>query len=106
MLLIACPYCGPRPEVEFHCGGEAHIGRPQDPAVLGDAEWAEYLYFRKSVKGVHAERWMHDHGCRRWFNALRNTVSDAFLATYEMGQPRPALDASGPSLASERKIQP
>jgi sarcosine oxidase subunit delta len=92
--------------VEFHCGGEAHIARPGDPAALSDAEWAEYLYARTSAKGVHAERWMHDHGCRRWFNALRNTVSDAFLATYEMGQPRPALDASVKPQPSERKAQP
>jgi sarcosine oxidase subunit delta len=46
---------------------------------------------------------MHDHGCRRWFNALRNTVSDAFLATYEMGRTRPTVDVSGPALASARK---
>jgi len=103
MLLIPCPYCGPRPEVEFHCGGEAHIARPRDPDVLNDAEWAEHLYVRTSPKGVHAERWMHDHGCRRWFNALRDTVSDAFLVTYEMGRPRPALDASGARPASDRK---
>ena len=25
MLLVPCPYCGPRPEVEFRCGGEAHV---------------------------------------------------------------------------------
>ena len=31
MLLITCPYCGPRPEIEFRCGGEAHIARPADP---------------------------------------------------------------------------
>ena len=23
MLLVPCPYCGPRPEIEFRCGGEA-----------------------------------------------------------------------------------
>ena len=103
MLLIPCPYCGLRPEVEFHCGGEAHIARPPNPDVLDDAEWAEYLYVRTSAKGVHAERWMHDHGCRRWFNALRDTVSDAFLVTYEMGRPRPVLDALAAPRASDRK---
>ena len=30
MLLIPCPWCGPRAEVEFTCGGEAHIERPVD----------------------------------------------------------------------------
>ena len=29
MLLIPCPYCGPRPELEFRYAGEAHIARAQ-----------------------------------------------------------------------------
>ena len=41
MLLIACPWCGKRPENEFHYGGEAHIARPLDPASQDDAAWAE-----------------------------------------------------------------
>ncbi|HLH50758.1 MAG TPA: sarcosine oxidase subunit delta [Roseiarcus sp.] len=85
MLLIDCPYCGPRPEVEFRCGGEAHIARPAQPGDLDDKAWAEFLFIRSNPKGVHAERWIHQHGCQRWFNALRDTVSDAFLETYEMG---------------------
>ena len=28
MMLIECPFCGPRDETEFSCGGEAHIARP------------------------------------------------------------------------------
>ena len=28
MLLIHCPYCGERPELEFPYGGQAHIARP------------------------------------------------------------------------------
>ncbi|MEQ1611156.1 MAG: sarcosine oxidase subunit delta, partial [Hyphomicrobiaceae bacterium] len=27
MLLIECPHCGPRAEIEFRCGGEAHVAR-------------------------------------------------------------------------------
>ena len=72
-------------------GGEAHIARP-DPAT-DDAGWADYLFMRTNPKGVHAERWMHRDGCRRWFNALRHTVSHAVLAVYPMGAPRP--DAPG-----------
>ncbi|MFG1360374.1 sarcosine oxidase subunit delta [Xanthobacter pseudotagetidis] len=92
MLLVPCPYCGLRPEVEFRCGGEAHIARPADPNALDDAAWADYLFTRTSPKGVHAERWLHAYGCGRWFNALRNTVSDAFITSYEMGRPRPGMD--------------
>jgi sarcosine oxidase, subunit delta len=89
MLLIACPNCGPRPEIEFRCGGEAHIARPADPAKVSDAVWADYLFNRTNARGVHAERWLHVHGCRRWFNVLRDTVSDEVLETYPIGRPRP-----------------
>lgn len=89
MLLITCPYCGARPEIEFRAGGEAHIARPLRPADLGDEAWAEFLYYRTNPKGPHVERWLHAHGCGRWFNALRDTGSDAFIATYAMGAPRP-----------------
>jgi sarcosine oxidase, subunit delta len=89
MLLIDCPYCGPRAEREFRCGGEAHIVRPKDPSALSDAEWAGFLFMRTNAKGVHYERWYHAHGCRRWLNAARDSVSDRFLAVYPMGAPPP-----------------
>jgi sarcosine oxidase, subunit delta len=89
MLLIDCPYCGQRPELEFTYGGEAHIARPANPDALSDQEWAEFLYMRTNPKGIHAERWRHTHGCARSFNALRDTVSDMFLATYKVGEQRP-----------------
>lgn len=94
MLLIDCPYCGERPELEFSYGGEAHVARPADPGALSDAEWAEFLYMRTNAKGTHAERWRHVHGCARFFNALRDTVSDMFLATYKVGEQRPDLAPS------------
>ncbi len=56
MLLIDCPWCGPRDEPEFHCGGEAHIARPKNPEKLSDAEWAEYQFLRTNPKGLHYER--------------------------------------------------
>lgn len=90
MLRIDCPWCGPREEIEFHCGGQAHIARPPDPATLDDAAWAEYLFMRDNIKGIFAERWVHSAGCRRWFNVLRNTVSHEIVAVYRMGEPRPA----------------
>jgi sarcosine oxidase subunit delta len=89
MLLIACPWCGMRPENEFRYGGEAHIARPSDPASRDDAAWAEFLYLRSNPKGVHAERWRHIHGCGRFFNCVRDTVSDRILATYRPGEAPP-----------------
>jgi sarcosine oxidase subunit delta len=82
MLLIGCPWCGTRPENEFRYCGEAHIARPRDPALADDAEWADFLYMRTNPKGIHAERWRHQHGCGRFFNCVRDTVSDRISATY------------------------
>ena len=95
MLLIECPYCGERPELEFVHGGQAHIVRPADPQAASDQEWADYLYQRDNLKGVHAERWRHLHGCGRFFNALRDTTTDRFVATYKVGQRPPVGRTSG-----------
>ncbi|UNU44642.1 sarcosine oxidase subunit delta [Sphingopyxis sp. YF1] len=73
MLRIACPFCGPRPESEFHCAGDASRRRP--PADASDAEWTDYLYWRANPKGLHRERWLHALGCGQWFIAERDTVS-------------------------------
>ena len=92
MFLINCPWCGERSQEEFSCRGEAHIVRPADPDALTDAQWADYLFMRANPKGVHAERWLHTHGCRRWFNVVRDTVSDRILAIYKPGEPRPSVE--------------
>jgi sarcosine oxidase, subunit delta len=96
MLLIPCPYCGPRAEIEFRYGGEAHISRPVDPSAVSDAAWAAYLFERSSPKGPHAERWNHAHGCQRWFNAVRETSHDKISTTYRIGSPRPSEFAPEP----------
>jgi sarcosine oxidase subunit delta len=89
MLLIDCPWCRRRPENEFHYAGEAHIARPPDPAAVDDASWAEFLHARRNPKGMHAERWRHLHGCGRFFNCMRDTVSDRISATYKPGETAP-----------------
>jgi sarcosine oxidase, subunit delta len=91
MLLIPCPYCDKSsPELEFAYAGEAHIERPSDPSSLSDEEWRDYLFIRSNKRGVHFERWRHVHGCARFFNAARDTVSDKFLTTYKAGEHRPS----------------
>jgi heterotetrameric sarcosine oxidase delta subunit len=92
MMLIPCPECGPRNENEFHYGGQAHVPYPADGgANATDQEWAEYLFFRDNPKGPFAERWVHSAGCRRWFNAIRDTVTYEFLAVYRIGEAPPDL---------------
>ncbi|HET9068282.1 MAG TPA: sarcosine oxidase subunit delta [Amaricoccus sp.] len=92
MLLIRCPYCDEeRPELEFAYAGEAHIARPAEPSKLSDEEWRDFLFIRSNARGIHFERWRHVHGCARFFNAARETVSDRFLTTYKAGESRPDL---------------
>ena len=106
MLLIDCPHCGPRDEVEFHYGGQAHVAYPEDPAALSDREWAEYLFYRENPKGLYAERWQHSVGCRKWFNAVRDTATYEFLAVYRMGEPSPDLASLAAARASEAGTAP
>ena len=93
MLRIACPHCDVRDEVEFAFGGPSHVTRPGLQA--SDREWTDYLYHRDNPKGIHYERWLHAHGCGRWFNVARHTVTHEVLAVYRMGEARPDLTAPG-----------
>jgi len=86
MLLINCPWCGSRDDAEFYYGGEAHIQRPHDASALSDEEFGEYLFTRQNPKGLHLERWVHNQGCRRWFNLLRDTATNEILEVYLMGE--------------------
>ncbi|WP_051299333.1 sarcosine oxidase subunit delta [Arthrobacter castelli] len=89
MILIDCPHCGPRNEDEFTYGGQAHVPYPANPDELTDAEWAGFLFYRDNPLGEFAERWMHGLGCRRWFNAVRDTYSYKIITTYPMGWAAP-----------------
>ena len=96
MILIPCPNCGPRDETEVHYGGQAHVAHPADPYALSDEEWGRFLFYRDNPKGLFAERWSHAVGCRKWFNAVRDTVSYRVAAVYRVGEPRPALPGEAP----------
>jgi sarcosine oxidase subunit delta len=88
MMLLSCPWCGPRDESEFVCGGATHIVRPALEA--SDAEWGEYLFFRDNPKGLNRERWRHAYGCGQWFNVARHTVTHEVVTVYRMGAAPPA----------------
>lgn len=81
MLLITCPWCGDREETEFSYGGQAHIAHPRDPEALDDEAWGHYLFFRANPAGTWSERWCHTAGCRRWFDAERDTRTNRFVTT-------------------------
>ena len=85
MLLIPCPWCGPRDEPEFIFGGEPAT-RPAPAAEATNAAWADYLYFRDNDKGPHAELWCHAGGCGQWFVMRRDTVTHAVLSIRKPGE--------------------
>lgn len=94
MLLIKCPYCEEeRPELEFRNAGEAHLVRANPILEQSDDDFAAYLYIRQNPKGLQFERWRHIHGCGRFFNAVRDSVSDKFLTVYKAGEPKPDVNA-------------
>jgi heterotetrameric sarcosine oxidase delta subunit len=74
-VLIPCPWCGDREDIEFKYGGSAQVAYPADPASVDDATWARFVFYRPNPKGTMAERWVHTAGCRRWFNLVRDTVT-------------------------------
>ena len=90
MFLIECPWCGERDETEFNCVGEAHIARPLETEKMNDQDWADYLFMRSNPKGLHREQWLHAAGCRRYFNAERDTVSYQISGTYKIGELAPS----------------
>lgn len=95
MLKIECPWCGERDEIEFSYGGEAHRDRPERPQDLTDEEWADFLFMRTNTKGLYRERWNHAHGCRKWFNVVRDTSDHTILGSYKPGTKVAMKDLTG-----------
>ena len=63
---------------EFAYAGEV-TSRPRETPSL--EELTDYVYFRRNVAGVQREWWFHRSGCRAWFIAERNTVTNEVLMT-------------------------
>lgn len=84
MMLIPCPYCGPRNVTEFTYGGDA-AASPGTPAAASDDEWAARVYLRDNPCGVHDEIWQHSTGCRRWIAVRRNTLTHDVIASATPG---------------------
>jgi sarcosine oxidase, subunit delta len=74
MILLPCPWCGPRNVSEFHYAGEL-TPRP-DPAAASPEQWRSYLYLRENRCGWRPERWYHRAGCRQYFTVERDTATN------------------------------
>lgn len=71
MLLIPCPWCGERAQIEFTYRGDATVERPD--LSSDEQHWYDYVYTRDNPRGEHSEWWHHTGGCRRWLVVRRNT---------------------------------
>lgn len=75
MLVIDCPFCGPRDEREFTYCGPAAPRRPDDPEALSDSDWVDYLVVPVNQLGPVWEYWWHARGCGGWVRVRRDTVT-------------------------------
>jgi heterotetrameric sarcosine oxidase delta subunit len=87
VLLIPCPWCGPRAQVEFTYGGDATVQRPAPDAP--EAEWVAFVYLRDNPAGAHDELWFHGAGCRQWLKLRRDTRTHDILASAPPGAALP-----------------
>lgn len=87
MLLIPCPWCGPRSQVEFTYGGDATVVRPANDAP--EQAWFDYVYLRDNPCGPHDESWLHSAGCRSWFKVRRDTRTHDIIGSAPIGQELP-----------------
>lgn len=72
-FLVPCPQCGNRSVYEFRFGGEVKR-RPTPDAA--EPDWVNYTYTRLNEAGLQKEWWFHRSGCRQWFQAIRDTLTN------------------------------
>ncbi|MDP9400988.1 MAG: sarcosine oxidase subunit delta [Actinomycetota bacterium] len=77
-FLLTCPNCGVREVYDFGYGGEI-ASRPKENPTWRDLN--AYNYFRRNVAGRQREWWFHRSGCRQWFIAERDTVTNEVFST-------------------------
>ena len=90
-FLLTCPNCGSREVTDFAFGGEIS---PRPKARPSFRELNEYNYFRRNVAGVQREWWFHRSGCRAWFIAERDTVTNEVKFTARPGADDPGGEAA------------
>ncbi len=95
MLIITCPYCGPRDHSEFTYVGDAARTRPALGADTGDV--FDWVYLRDNPRGRHLEYWQHSAGCRAFVKVLRDTATHEVLA---VGLPEDTLNPTEDGAAS------
>ncbi|MEK9752518.1 MAG: sarcosine oxidase subunit delta [Rhodospirillaceae bacterium] len=80
MMLITCPWCGPRAQTEFAYEDAATAKRPA-MAETDMAAHFEYAYGRDPRRGAQDELWRHTAGCGRFLKVRRDTLTHEITAT-------------------------
>ena len=83
MLLIPCPWCGPRDESEFTCHGDATRTMPPLDGSTGVETWHAFVHLRDNPEGRHRELWHHGFGCERWLVVERDTRNHRIYGTVD-----------------------
>jgi sarcosine oxidase subunit delta len=79
VILLPCPYCGPRNASEFRYVGE--LATRPDQNATGIDEWRAFLYMRDNPAGWTTETWYHRAGCRQHFTLERHAVTNEVHAS-------------------------
>ena len=78
MMLIDCPFCGERAQIEFA------YERTLDSIVTLDMpaeEAVSHLYARANPRGLDNELWRHGAGCRQWLVLRRHRQTHEIVST-------------------------
>lgn len=74
MMLIPCPWCGPRNAQEF--GYLDELTTRPNPTTTSPEEWRAYLHLRTNPCDWVVEQWHHRAGCQRFFVVERHTLTN------------------------------
>jgi heterotetrameric sarcosine oxidase delta subunit len=96
MILVPCPYCGPRNASEFRWCGEVK-SRPDSNRATPE-QWRDYLFLRSNVAGWITETWYHREGCGRYFRTKRHTLTNEIRPFHDGSKSEPVVtETEGPS---------
>jgi sarcosine oxidase, subunit delta len=93
MILVPCPYCGPRNTSEFRWCGEVK-SRPDSNRATPE-QWRDYLYLKSNGVGWITETWYHREGCGRYFRTERHTLTNEIRAIHDESKPELAVVETG-----------
>jgi sarcosine oxidase subunit delta len=74
VILLPCPYCGPRNASEFRYVGE--LSERPDPNGTDAEGWRTFLYMRANPAAWATETWYHRAGCRQHLVVERHAVTN------------------------------